>query len=86
MTNQEKSEVVELRKKDSWETLWRNIMYVLIAITIYSVPGFLSFRDLAAEKGYHFVSAQAWWWAVLSFTVYGVLSCLFSVSNTLTFT
>ena len=72
MTNQEKPDIEEIRKQDKWEMLWKKTMYVLIAILLYCIPGFLSFKNLAVDRGYHFVSSEAWWWALLAFCLYGV--------------
>lgn len=85
MVNQEKNDIAEIRRKDKWENIWKNTLYVLIAILLYCIPGFLSFKDLAVDRGYRFVSSEAWWWALLAFTVYGVNSFIFSQVNMPTF-
>lgn len=67
------------------ERLFSNVSVVLVLILLYCIPGFLSFKELASAKGYHFVKAESWWWCLVGFIVYGVPFSSLSQSNIHTF-
>ena len=60
-------------QKDTFETIWKTINIIILFIQLYCIPGFLSFREIAAEQKIHFVRSEAWYWAAGSCVVYGVL-------------
>lgn len=34
-------------QKDTFETIWKTINIILLAIQLYCIPGFLSFKEIA---------------------------------------
>lgn len=56
-----------------FEIIWRNILIVIVGIFLYCIPGFMSFKEKALEKGVYFIPNSAWIWTAVGFVAFGVL-------------
>lgn len=63
------------------QRVWRSINIVLAFILVYCVPGFLSFKNMAFEKGYHFIQGESWFYCFIGFAIYGVILMIYRLSN-----
>lgn len=48
MENKTKDIPANKPQKDTFETIWKTINIIILFIQLYCIPGFLSFREIAA--------------------------------------
>lgn len=84
MSKLSEKEAKTAEKEAGTEILFRNVTIVLVGILLYCIPGFLSFRNIAATHGLYFIRAEAWWWCLLGCVAFGVPLSRLRQSNTLT--